>query len=171
MSSSKSIYKLHKETKEIVINSYFEDSKLSINPNFFSEIKVNKFISKKINNCFQRLIKEEHEIFKTKFLNQSEIQLERNFNELYSKHIGLKSDDDLESLLAKWKSLEEEFLLSSKDFDPSIKFSILHKSKTLRLSDNLRKLVKNSENRENLSELKESLKKDFERSLVEYKVN
>jgi hypothetical protein len=92
------------------------------------------------------------------------------FNEFYSKYIGIKSDDDLDSLLNKWKCLEDDYLLNTKDFDSNIKYYILHKNKSLRMSDNLRKLIKNLETRENLAEVKETMQRDYDRNLLEFKV-
>ncbi len=96
--------------------------------------------------------------------------MEKIFNELYSKYIGIKSEDDLDSLLSKWKCLEDDYLINTKDFDSNIKYLILHKNKSLRMGDNLRKLIKNLETRENLAEVKESLQRDYDRNLLELKV-
>jgi hypothetical protein len=40
LSSSKSIYNIHKEVKEKVLNMYYEDTNFSIKVEFLSELKV-----------------------------------------------------------------------------------------------------------------------------------
>ena len=154
---------------------YYEDTNFCIKVQFLSDLKVRQLQIKFNNNSQliifnQRLIKDEHEVYKAKFLNHTEFQLEKIFNELYSKYIGIKSEDDLDALLSKWKCLEDDYLINTKDFDSNIKYLILHKNKSLRMGDNLRKLIKNLETRENLAEVKESLQRDYDRNLLELKV-
>ncbi len=119
-------------------------------------------------------------MFKTKYFNNLEIQLEKSFSEIYSKHLGLKTEFELETLFKKWKSVENEFFLSAKESKEShyesasesiIKHNILRKNKNIRFFDNLRKIIKSFESPETIDSVKQNLKIDYENKLNEYKVN
>ena len=88
------------------------------------------------------MIKEEHSNYKKKHLNELELEYEKMINEIYRINIGLKSYDDVDILLSDWQKIEEEFL-NKTDTQFGKRYEILHKTKSIRLKENLKKLIKN----------------------------
>jgi hypothetical protein len=89
------------------------------------------------------MIKEEHSNYKKKHLNELELEYEKIINEMYRKNIGLKSYDEVDILLDYWQKIEDDFF-NKTDSQFSKRYEMLHKIKSIRLKENLKKLIKNS---------------------------
>lgn len=108
-----------------------------------------------------------------KHLNKLELRYEKIFNDIYCKHIGIKSDFEYESLMKKWNLIEEEFLSKEleNDADNLVMYKVLQKNKKFRIWDNIKKLLKNSESQEVIEASKQNnLKSHYEAKIEDYKV-
>ncbi len=107
-----------------------------------------------------------------KHLNKLELKYEKIFNDIYCRHIGIKSDFDYESLIKRWNLIEEEFLSKSmeNEADNLILYKVLQKNQKLRIWDNIKKLLKNNESQEAIEAFKQNLKTDYDAKIEECKV-
>jgi hypothetical protein len=77
------------------------------------------------------------------------MQYEKLLNELYIKFIGLNNYIDIDSLMADWSKIEEDYL---NETDPAVfnRFEVLYRIKTLRFKENIKKLLKNIKHNEDV---------------------